>query len=58
MYTSDFDVSLLAKAIRARRVADIVSQIEKGTNINTDAGGIRIFEALFRSKRSHTVWLH
>jgi len=36
-----------ARAIRVRAIEDIMIHIKKGTDINVDSDGIRVFESLF-----------
>ena len=54
MFSYDEEKSHFAMAIRKRDVPDIIAHIEIGTNINTDAGGIRVFESLLSSKTPST----
>ena len=43
------------RAIRVRAVKDIMSHIKKGTDINTNADGIRVFESLFSSGKPDSL---
>ena len=54
MFSFDEQKSSFTTAIRTRNIQDIISHIKRGTNINTDAGGIRVFEALLASQKPST----